>query len=846
MKGTTRPKATCPPDRAPLPWGKFRAPDVFLSLTDHQADVAACLAALLDSPVMASRIRAMIGRPLDPVTRARLCVIGFLHDMGKLSSLFQAQVFASQGGRTGHTREGWALIADRRMRGALGLPELVSWGAAVENLLLAALAHHGRPIETGSGTDRRCWASWSGYDPATAAAVVGQRARELYPQAFGDGPDLPDAPAFQHLFAGLVALADQIGSREEHFPIHRVADIRPASDLLRASGIDATALRAVLRDVPSAALFGWPEGSDATPMQVALTDLPLTARLVVLESETGSGKTEAAVLRFLRLFQAGQVHAMYFALPTRAAAMQIFGRVRRAVHQAFGAEAVLAMPGYIRAGDAEGTSLANWEVGWSDDPDAERREARWAAETPRRFLAAPVAVGTVDQVMLAGLRVKWAHFRAAALARSYLVVDEVHASDVYMAEVLGTLVRDHVTAGGHALLMSATLGAAARARWLGGPRAPVSRHHDYPSLSWQERRAEGHRPIPRHGPDKTIAVATRPLIADPTAVADLALDAARQGARVLVIRNTVPQVIALFRAIEAADPFAPLLSVGPVSAPHHGRFAAEDRHLLDRAIEEAFGKDTPSRGIIAVASQTAEQSLDLDADLLVTDICPVDVLLQRIGRLHRHRRDNRPTAHVEARCLVLAPEVIAPSPGLLAFGLGARADDGSGVYPDITGIMAVQRLIVEGDVWHIPTDNRRLVEAGTDGETLDRLAEELGPEWSAARLKVLAGALARGQHGRRNLLDRSAAFDGANELFPDDRAILTRLGADRILVPFAHGQVGPFGTPVSGISVPAHWGFGALEEVTGAEWQTEGGTLVLERPEGRLTYDRFGLRAERA
>ena len=196
---------------------------------------------------------------------------------------------------------------------------------------------------------------------------------------------------------------------------------------------------------------------------------------------------------------------------------------------------MLALPGYLKAGQAEGRALPGWRVEWSDDPDAARREARWSAETPRRFLAAPVAVGTVDQVMLAGLQVKWAHFRAATLARSYLVIDEVHASDSYMTAVLETVVRDHVARGGHALLMSATLGAAARARLLGRGRRP-DRHPDYPALSWMDGRKETH--VAPAGPErqKVVKVTSAPLIARSEEVACLALDAARQGARVLVIR----------------------------------------------------------------------------------------------------------------------------------------------------------------------------------------------------------------------------------------------------------------------------------------------------------------------
>ena len=84
---------------------------------------------------------------------------------------------------------------------------------------------------------------------------------------------------------------------------------------------------------------------------------------------------------------------------------------------------------------------------------------------------------------------------------------------------------------------------------------------------------------------------------------------------------------------------------------HHGRFAAEDRRRLDAAIEERLGKGSAARPVIVVATQTVEQSLDVDADLLLTDLCPIHVLLQRIGRLHRHRLRPGP-----APCVVLGPE----------------------------------------------------------------------------------------------------------------------------------------------------------------------------------------------
>lgn len=254
-----------------------------------------------------------------------------------------------------------------------------------------------------------------------------------------------------------------------------------------------------------------------------------------------------------------------------------------------------------------------------------------------------------------------------------------------------------------------------------------------------------------------------------------------------------------------------------------------------------MGKGAPTEGRIVCASQTAEQSLDIDADFLITDLCPIDVLLQRVGRLHRHQRDDRPANFIRTRCLVLLPEELAPGGALLRCGLGPGRD-GGGVYPDITGLEAVRRLIGDGAVWTIPEDNRRLVEAGTDPDTLDRLAEDLGETWQKARATMIGSRLAGSQAGRMGLVRRHEPFWGTNEdCFPEEEKIVTRIGADRMQVPFAPDMIGPFGTAVTQISVPGHWHIDGLAEMTGTEWQTAGpGRLIL--PGAGLVYDRMGLR----
>jgi CRISPR-associated endonuclease/helicase Cas3 len=193
--------------------------------------------------------------------------------------------------------------------------------------------------------------------------------------------------------------------------------------------------------------------------------------LTVLESDTGSGKTEAAVARFFRLYQRQKVDGMYFAVPTRTAAKQLYTRVYEAVQRVYDRQGaspppvVQAVPGYYKIDGVEATPVSPFEVRWQDDAEEEQaRERRWAAEGPKRYLAGAIVVGTIDQVLLSALQVRHAHVRGAALLRHFLVVDEIHASDVYMTRLLTAVLNHHLAAGGHAMLMSATLGTESRLR----------------------------------------------------------------------------------------------------------------------------------------------------------------------------------------------------------------------------------------------------------------------------------------------------------------------------------------------------------------------------------------------
>jgi CRISPR-associated endonuclease/helicase Cas3 len=163
------------------------------------------------------------------------------------------------------------------------------------------------------------------------------------------------------------------------------------------------------------------------------------------------------------------VDSLYFALPTRVAASQLYKRVQDTLDRLWPENpplALRALPGYVAADGQEARALPDFKVLWADNPDDQAAPQRWAGENAKRFLAAPVAVGTIDQALLGALQVAHAHLRHATLARSLLVVDEVHASDAYMTVLLEQLLKAHLNCGGHAVLLSATLGSSARSRYL--------------------------------------------------------------------------------------------------------------------------------------------------------------------------------------------------------------------------------------------------------------------------------------------------------------------------------------------------------------------------------------------
>ena len=876
-------------------WAKSdrQNPSCIHLLEHHLADVGACMEALLTQPTIRRRLASAAGRgDIDDATAARLAVFAALHDIGKVNVGFQTQIWQPadwQGARRplgwgrGHTRDIVPVIMgeDREtavwFSDALGFDDLLEWDDDDEketaiSLFVATLSHHGEPLnlEGGPAHNPSMWQAYRGLDPKACVERISGLTRDWFPAAFAqDAPPLPSAPAFQHMFLGLCTLADWLGSDETRFPFQDApqADYiatarRQAKAIVREVGLDIAKQRKGFGGAPSfQSLF---ELDAPNSIQQAAYDAPSEERLVVVESETGSGKTEAALWRFARLYAAGRVDGLYFALPTRAAAKQIHERVNHFAERMFTAadapEPVLAVPGYIRSGDLKGKRrLQSYKVWW-DDHATDRR--RWAAESAKRFLAAQIAVGTIDQAMMAALKVRHSHMRAACLARNLLVVDEVHASDAYMRRILEALLDAHIGAGGYALLMSATLGSDARHRLLTRSRMAAL---DAPSMDDAVKAAypsvatagEGIRPAGENDRRKRVVMAALPAMQDFDQTAQLALQAARAGAKTLVIRNTVRNAIATQQAIEraAGDDADALFACNGKRTLHHGRFAAPDRHMLDKAVEDLLGKDTPSKGCVVIGTQTLEQSLDIDADLLITDLCPADVLLQRIGRLHRHSRDTRPDGYGQARCIVLTPSNADLSPLLTKplNGLGMNKQGETSVYGDVRILEATRRLIHENPEWHIPEMNRSLVERATHPTALKAITAELVDDWRVHANNIEGGVIADVMNAASAVVRRDKTFNGGNSdvVFGDmQQQIRTRLGDEGIEVEFVPQPKSPFDASVSieKLTIPAHLLRGQSLDAAVSEEPiaptTDADGFHFSINGANFRYDRLGLRAE--
>ncbi|WP_275127943.1 type I-E CRISPR-associated protein Cse1/CasA [Streptomyces monomycini] len=693
-------------------WAKHdRATDGWLPLWRHMADSGAVAGKLWDT-WLADNIKRLLSEALpDGEGDARRLVIflASVHDIGKSTPAFACQVepladAMRAAGLDMHSAVEYG--QDRRLapHGLAGQLLLQEWMAerfgvparASGQFAVVAGGHHGTPPEhqqihdlqlrprllrhpgPSEGEWRRV--QYELMDACAESANVMERLTAWR------SVRLPQP--VQVVLTAVVILADWIASAPELFPYDPLS-WQPAGPVgearrLRAAwqGLDLPG--PWTSKVPEQAAetlftqrFALPEGARIRPAQEDAVRMARTmpaAGLLMIEAPMGEGKTEAAFAAAEILAARTGAGGCLVALPTRATGDAMFPRLLawldklpldgpRSVVLAH-AKAALndVWAGMMRrerraiaAVDLDGPDRIG-AVGAPKRAEPAGLHAHQWLRGRKKALLASFAVGTIDQVLFAGLKSRHLALRHLAVAGKVVIIDEVHAYDAYMSRYLDRVLEWLAAYRVPVVLLSATLPADRRralaAAYAGAPEGadglgPKAVPDDtYPLITAVAPDAAPLVSQPAAASGRRTDVCLERLDDDPALLADRLAAELADGGCALVVRNTVDRVL------EAADELRERFGDGAVTVAH-SRFLAADRAAKDTELRERFGPggDRPTGPHVVVASQVVEQSLDVDFDLLVTDLAPVDLLLQRMGRLHRHSRV-RPSRLAQARCLV--------------------------------------------------------------------------------------------------------------------------------------------------------------------------------------------------
>jgi CRISPR-associated endonuclease/helicase Cas3 len=590
-----------------------------ISVRDHCLNVGCVAEALIN----------LLPKRLQKLLPPGAATLAALHDVGKVSPGFQQKCekwLVQYGLRDQALNEGWnvretdhAKVSQFTVQQLRDNSKLHPWAAIIG-------AHHGKL----KGVLAR--EPWEEQRRGLAEELI----REFGPLPTGEADD-----ATLWSVAGLITVADWIGSDERRFP-QRIQEglagrRSRVTQALGDLGWNPVKIRPKLGFEDLFASYT-PNG-----VQVAAIDGVREPGVYIIEGPMGCGKTEAALAAAYQILVSGKASGIYFALPTQVTSNRIHLRMQPFVDR------IADNAPHLRL-----THSASWLV--QTEPPPKLRPAGPGAESeehvragrswfasPKRALLAAFGVGTIDQPLLGIVAANHFFVRQFGLAGKVVILDEVHSYDLYTSTLIDTLVRRLRELHCTVIVLSATLTAGRRRQLLAvgdGQRLSDA----YPLLS-----GSGTPPVEiacEPPPAKTVSV----RFVEPFALVEDCLERAQQGQCVLWIRNTVDGAQDTYRRLMTASSEG-----GPPIALLHSRFPFFRREELETYWMDALGKDTAKRpnGCVLVSTQVAEQSVDIDADLLITDLAPTDMLLQRLGRLWRHERPNRACTQPEAWILSL-------------------------------------------------------------------------------------------------------------------------------------------------------------------------------------------------
>ena len=703
-----------------------------LSLVQHLSDAALVAGELWDH-WLAPNVRRIISEGMpggEEDGRILVTWQAALHDIGKATPGFAVKAGKAKGfshlvermdehglrmpglpleGLPPHCRLGhWLLVDWLTSRHGFAIDAADTFAAPVG-------AHHGTPPAPGEltalGGDL-----WTGRSlplwPATQDELMAGFTRATGAEArLPAWRDVELRLTAQVMVAAVVVVADWLASDEARFPYdlaagdhrRRLARARLGDDLLTPWQPPAST-----DDLSSLFSERFPHLTAANDVQRAVfaaVRRMTSPGLLLLEAPMGSGKTEAAYLAAEVLAEKFGSGGVFVALPTMATTDAMFGRVMnwvgnlpgddpRSMYLAHGrARLNERYRGLVKASRVQGVN-ANEGPASTDEEDVNAVVTSWL-QGRRKGVLANMVVGTIDQVLFAALKTRHLALRHLALAGKVVIVDEVHAADVYMRQFLLRALEWFGAYGVPVILMSATLPGGQRrelteAYRLGSSIASQSGESPKAAADAQPRSTMAVPPYLRRAPATTSPTAAAiPVDADAfaypritivskevvsqsiswsgrtvsvrldsfsdelTALVPAVTQLVERGACVLIVRNTVARAQQVYEALAAAlDPDRLMLA--------HSRFPASERAVRESRLTDLLGPPRVGRhrpsGFVVIGTQVLEQSLDIDADVLFTDLAPLDLVLQRIGRLHRHERGHgereRPAEVQQARVFV--------------------------------------------------------------------------------------------------------------------------------------------------------------------------------------------------
>lgn len=656
--------------------------------------------------------------------------IGFTHDLGKATPCFALKPSRNNQSadldkllienltRSGFTElENWSIESTSKSPHALAGQVLLNSYGVREDIASIIGGHHGKPVDDKLEIMKQLeayTANYYQYEHSEKCTENWQQVqRKLFEWALEEAgyrnvDDLPviEKPA-QVILQGLLIMADWIASNEEYFPLFPIDKDEEESQEERlkyawerwtktypwvSEGVGDIEMQYRKRFQ-----FSPREIQRAFSEAINKTQKP---GIIILEAPMGIGKTEAALLGVEQLAEKGKCSGMFFGLPTQATSDGIFQRIEEWIEKIASEtgdnKSIQLVHGKAQFNEVF-NNLKNAENIYADEGSVVINE--WFTGRKTAILD-DFVVGTVDQLLLAGLKQKHLALRHLGLSKKVIVIDEVHAYDAYMGEFLYRVVEWLGAYKIPIIVLSATLPASRRTKLVesycwGMKVKKRNIKADY--SDWKE--TEAYPLITYTDSDRVSQLRdfhiedTKEVKVEMLEEDDLVPVLQRElsnGGIAGIIVNTVRRAQDLARKLEG------VFGQNNISVLHSGFLAPHRREKEVRLLKEIGRHAKRPKLRIVIGSQVLEQSLDIDFDILFIDIAPIDLLFQRIGRLHRHMETKRPEKLKNPVVYVMGIQ------GMAEFEEGTRK-----IYGDY---LLIRTKLVLPEKLMLPEDISRLVQ----------------------------------------------------------------------------------------------------------------------------------------